>query len=354
MSTITPGVHESDSFGHIEARGIDFVPASERHGRPLDLFWVWMAANVNYLYVILGGLLTVLGLTIWQALVVVLIGNLFWAAIGFLAISGPAAGAPSSVITRSMFGVRGNRIFVGVFNWPVFIAYEAINLALGAVAGFALAAQLGLSTNRPTQVAVVVLTAAATLAISVYGHATIVKMSGVFTAVLTLGMVVLGGFVLVHADWNYVVDPSWAPTGGAVWATAIAGVTIIAAAPLSWGISADYARYLPETLIEARHCDLDRAGWLHPVRRAGCDRRARRDRGGHERPADQSVGDPAGLVLRDLPADDHRRLHHQQRADDVQLGAVSPGRRHPAVALDHGLHRRDPGRGTCLLRVVRQ
>lgn len=235
----------TDHFGHVEARGIERIPDEERHGTPRELFWVWSAANVNYLYIVLGGLLMVFGLNVWQGLAVVVVGNLFWAAIGFLAISGPVAGTPSSVITRSMFGIRGNRVFTGVFNWPIFIAYEAINLCLGSLAGFALADQLGLSPNTSVQMLVVVATAALTLVISVYGHATILRMSGLFTAVLGLGMVVLGCYVLAHARWGYSAGLDLAPHGGLLWGTMIAGVTIIASAPLSWGISADYARYLP-------------------------------------------------------------------------------------------------------------
>lgn len=242
---MTATAHEADQFGQVETRGIDYVPLQERHGKPSELFWVWVASNVNYLYIVLGGLLMVFGLNVWQGLAVVLVGNLFWAAIGLLAISGQASGTPSSVVTRSMFGIRGNRVYTGVFNWPTFIAYEAINLSLGSLAGFALADQIGVSPNRPVQVLVVVVTAAVTLAISIYGHATILRMSGLFTALLAVGMLVLGAGVLAHADWGYAADPSFAPTGGALWATMIAGVSIIASSPLSWGISADYARYLP-------------------------------------------------------------------------------------------------------------
>jgi len=241
----TPVTSGPDQFGHIETRGIDHIPAAERHGRPRELFAIWAASNVNYLYILLGGLLMLFGLNVWQGLAVVLVGNLFWGAIGLMAISGPVSGTPSSVITRSMFGARGNRVYVGLFSWPTFIAYEAINIAMGALAGFAFADEIGISANRPVQVLVVVVTAATTLFISVYGHATILRMSGFFTVVLTVAMLVLGGYVLAHADWGYVVDPAWAPTGTLLWATMLAGVTIIASAPLSWGISADYARYLP-------------------------------------------------------------------------------------------------------------
>jgi len=233
----------SDQFGKVEARGIDFIPAAERHGKPRDLFAVWAAANINYLYIVLGGLLTVFGLNVWQAMTAVVVGNLFWAAIGVMAASGPVAGAPSGVIMRSMFGVIGNRVNLGLFNWPVFIAYEAINLCLGALAGFAVVEALGGSASTPIKVAIVVVTAAITLVISVYGHATIMRMSGVFTSLLAVAVVALGAFVVARADWSY--QPATVLTGGPMWAALAAGVALIAATSMSWNVSPDYARYLP-------------------------------------------------------------------------------------------------------------
>lgn len=233
----------TDEFGRVETRGIDFIPAQERHGKPRDLFKVWAASNINYLYIVLGGLLTVSGLNIWQATLVVVVGNLFWFAIGVMATSGPVAGAPSSVIMRAMYGITGNRLNLGIFQWPVFIAYEAINLCVGALAGYAVVEAAGVSLPVPVRVAIVVVIAAATLVISVYGHATIMRMSGVFTVMLAAVMIVLGIFVVAHADWAY--HPDTTLSSGSLWATMAAGTAIIAAAPLSWGVSPDYARYLP-------------------------------------------------------------------------------------------------------------
>lgn len=233
----------SDEFGKVEARGIDFIPPDERHGKPRQLFAVWAAANINYLYIVLGGLLTVFGLNVWQAMTAVVIGNLFWAAIGVMGTSGPAAGAPSSVIMRAMYGTTGNRFNLGIFQWPVFIAYEAINLCLGALAGYAAVEAWGGSLPTAARVAVIFATAGVTLTISVYGHATIMRMSGVFTAMLAAAMAVLAIFVVAHADWSYQPE---AELGGArMWAAIAAGIALIAAAPLSWGVSPDYARYLP-------------------------------------------------------------------------------------------------------------
>jgi hypothetical protein len=94
----------ADRAGTSSSHGIDVIPAAERHGRPRELFWVWMSANVNYLYFVLGGVLVLLGLSIWEALAITVVGNLWWAAVGWLAVSGPASGTPSVAIMRAMFG----------------------------------------------------------------------------------------------------------------------------------------------------------------------------------------------------------------------------------------------------------
>jgi len=101
---------------------------------------------------------------------------------------------------RAMYGTTGNRFNLGIFQWPVFIAYEAINLCLGALAGFAVV-EAGRIAADGGPVAVVFVTAGVTLTISVYGHATIMRMSGVFTVMLATAMAVLAIFVVAHADW---------------------------------------------------------------------------------------------------------------------------------------------------------
>lgn len=235
----------SDRAGRIETHGVDFIPAAERYGRPRSLFVVWAASNITYLYIVLGGTLVLLGLNAWQALGVVVAGNLCWLLIGYLSISGPASGSPSEVVTRAIFGVRGNRVFNVILGWGVGVAYEAINLSVGALAGFALVEQWGGSASAGVKWAVVLGTALVTFTVSVYGHATIVKLSGWFTWLLLASILVLGYYVLQHAAWGYQTPPQYALHGGALWAVAAAGFTIIASGPLSWGTGADYARYLP-------------------------------------------------------------------------------------------------------------
>ncbi|MFE3071265.1 purine-cytosine permease family protein [Streptomyces sp. NPDC059247] len=234
-----------DRPGRIEAHGIDHIPDSERHGHPRELFSVWAAANVNYLSLVIGGTLVLMGLSLWQALAVIVVGNLFWLLTGLLATSGPAAGAPSEVITRAVYGVLGNRVNNAIGGWLVSVCYFALNLAAAATAAFALVEKTGVTATTPVKVAVIGVIAALTLAISVYGHALIIRLYLPITLVLAGAFTVVAFAVLRHADFSYA--PAGRVSGTALWALLLAGVTMIASGPLSYTTSADFSRYLPRT-----------------------------------------------------------------------------------------------------------
>ncbi|MEV5981461.1 cytosine permease [Streptomyces sp. NPDC052114] len=233
----------SDAAGRIEVHGIDHIPERERHGRPRDLFAVWAAANVNYLSLVVGGALILMGLTLWQALAVIVVGNLFWVPVGLLAVSGPASGTPSEVVMRAMYGVRGNRVNIAITGWAICVCYIALNLAAAALAAFSLVGRAGIPLTTGVKIAVVAVIAALTLAISVYGHATILRLYRPITVALTLAFAVVACYVIGRADFGYA--PAEPLTGGALWAALAGGVTLIASGPLSYTNSADFSRYLP-------------------------------------------------------------------------------------------------------------
>ncbi|MFH8714429.1 purine-cytosine permease family protein [Streptomyces zaomyceticus] len=236
---------DTDRPGRIEAHGIDHIPESERHGHPRELLSVWAAANVNYLSLVIGGALVLMGLALWQALAAIVVGNLFWVLTGLLATSGPAAGAPSEVITRAVYGVLGNRVNNAVGGWLVSVCYFALNLAAAATAAFALVEKAGITAGTPVKVAVIVVIAALTLIISVYGHGLIIKLYLPITLVLAGAFTVVAFAVLRHADFSYA--PAQTLGGTELWVLLLAGTTMIASGPLSYTTSADFSRYLPRT-----------------------------------------------------------------------------------------------------------
>ncbi|MEU6477333.1 cytosine permease [Streptomyces sp. NPDC047017] len=234
-----------DRSTRVEAHGIDHIPGSERRGRPRELFSVWAAANVNYLSLVVGGALVLTGLSLWQALAVIVMGNAFWVLTGVLSVSGPAAGTPSEVITRAMYGVRGNRVNNAVTGWTISVCYFALNLAAAATAAFSLAGEAGLPVNTGVKVAVVVAIAALTLTISVFGHALIMRLYLPITLALTAAFLGVAIAVVRHADFSHVPDRPLTGTG--LWAAVLGGITLVASGPLSYTTSADFSRYLPRT-----------------------------------------------------------------------------------------------------------
>ncbi|MDR6972866.1 cytosine permease [Leifsonia shinshuensis] len=234
----------ADRVGRVETHGADYVPESERHGSPRSLFSVWAGSNIIYLYFVLGSLMVILGLNIWQSILVVVAGNLVWIAVGYLAISGPSSGSPSEVISRAFYGVNGNRVMQILIGWLVGVLYEAINLSVGALAGVALVTHFFGSAPVLLQAAIVIGLALVTFTISVFGHATIVKLAPWFTWILLAALVVLAVFVAGQANFGY--EPKGgALSGPALWGVAATCFALIASAPLSWAVGADYSRYLP-------------------------------------------------------------------------------------------------------------
>ena|SRR5579862_73667 len=238
-------IPDGDQFGHVEARGIDHIPVAERHGQSRELFFVWMAPNIIYLDIILGGAMIKLGLGIWPAIAVIVAGNAYWLLVGLVSVSGSRSGTAGAVIMRAMFGVRGNRVIVAIVVWGITVAYEAVNLSMGGLAGFALIQAIGITPTFSWKLATVLVVSAATITISVYGHATIVSLSEYFTVGLALCFGVLAWFVLKHVNLHYT--PPGSSNAAAVWPTAMVGLAIIASSPISWLIAADYTRYLPIT-----------------------------------------------------------------------------------------------------------
>lgn len=232
-----------DKFGAIETLGIDYIEPAQRHGRPRELFTIWMGSNIAYIFILVGGLLPLLGLSILQSLAVLLVGNLFWALVGFLAVSGPATGSASVVVQRAQYGMRGNRILGAGVGWVTSIAYIAINLAVGTFAGLAFLALVNVGDSTALTIVVAIVVGIATFVIAVYGHATIARLSTWFSAVLGIGALLLGFFVLQKASF---APSEFVPLEGVeLWVMVSIGFTAVAALPLSWPTGADYARYLP-------------------------------------------------------------------------------------------------------------
>jgi nucleobase:cation symporter-1, NCS1 family len=240
------GSHEpaADRVGGIEVRGIEHIPDADRHGHPRELFSVWMTSNLTVLYIIFGGILISLGLNIWQALLAVVVGNAFYVLIGIAATPGPVAGTSTLMVSRAQYGHNGNRLSA-FFSWVSLVGFEAINLAFGAFALFALAGELGWHVGDAGKAILLALNIFVTFGLALLGHATIVRFQQLFALGLGVLAVLLVAFTLGDVNWSYA--PKTPLHGTAAWVAFSAGLTLILTGPLSWcPVPVDFTRYLPE------------------------------------------------------------------------------------------------------------
>lgn len=234
---------QTDRVGSVEVRGIEVIPDSDRHGQPRELFFVWMTANITVLYLVFGGLMIIFGLNLWQAVAAIVLGNLAYVLIGVASTVGPKAGTSTLMVSRAHYGPNGNRLSA-FFSWVTLVAFEAINLALGSFALFALAGELGWEVGDFGKALLLGLNVIVTYVVAVLGHATIVRFQQVFALALGGLTLLLIAFVLGDVNWSYA--PEQPLSGTAAWVAFSAALTLILTGPLSWiPVPADFTRYLP-------------------------------------------------------------------------------------------------------------
>lgn len=130
--------------GGIERRSIDVVPASERHGTPINQFTLWCGANLQITAIVDGALAVALGGVdpIW-AIVALLIGNVLGGVVMALhSAQGPRLGLPQMISSRAQFGVLGAIVplvlvvvmYLGFAATGTVLTGQAINKILGVQA----------------------------------------------------------------------------------------------------------------------------------------------------------------------------------------------------------------------------
>ncbi|WP_248258839.1 cytosine permease [Georgenia sp. EYE_87] len=228
-----------------EQRGIEPVPQDERNGNPLDLFWVWFAANLSILGIPLGVTLVALGMNVWQALLAAALGAFgSFALVGVISIAGRRGGAPSLTLSRATFGVRGN-IGPTLVSLGSRLGWETVNTATGAFALLSLSALI-LGTNpeaKQTPVLALVcilIFVGCTVAVSGMGHAFLVTVQKWATWIFGALNVLVGAYLVTTIDWSAVAATTAGPTSAVI----IGIGTIAAGTGIGWAnAGADMSRY---------------------------------------------------------------------------------------------------------------
>jgi nucleobase:cation symporter-1, NCS1 family len=231
----------------IEQRGIDLIPDAERKMRPSGLFWLWSGAVFNVEFFYYGTLIMFFGLDVPQAVAAILIGNLFYALLGWASLQGPKTGTTAFMVSRAPFGQNGNRM-VALFNWITQVGFEIEGIFFVVATVILLFSLHGTSLNGPAKIVVIIVAALLQMIVPLLGHATISKVLRYLGYVFIIFFAVLAGFTFnrLHLSTVHIK-----PTTFAVWTTAL--VLIISVGGLGWTENGnDYSRYLPRNTPASR------------------------------------------------------------------------------------------------------
>ena len=227
-----------------DTHGIAPVPAADRNSTPLQQFWIWAGANIAPINWVLGALGIILGLSLVETLLVLVIGNVIGCALfGAFCVMGFRTGVNQMTLSRAAFGRRGAYLpataqmlmtmgWLGVNTWVV------LDLTLGILT------HLGISNpGTGTKYAVGIAIMAIQAGIAIVGFYLIQSFEKWTVPVAAAIMVLMS--ILAWSKVNIVWSHSTAH-GSDKW-TAI--TQLMTAIGVGWGItwlswSSDYTRFI--------------------------------------------------------------------------------------------------------------
>lgn len=220
---------------HVEKRSIDFIPESERYGKPASLFYIWFGANMNITTIASGVLPVMLGLNLfWSALAIILgslIGAIFMAS---HSAQGPKLGIPQMIQSRAQFGVIG-AVLPLLFVMLIYLGFFVSNTLLAAQAIDSVS-PLGADGN-------IYLISALCFVVALYGYRLIHRLQ----KLLSLLSILVFCVATLLALGLPVPPGQWAPLGFSL-PKFLAAVSIAVTWQLSYApYVADYSRYLPSS-----------------------------------------------------------------------------------------------------------
>jgi purine-cytosine permease-like protein len=226
----------------IELKGIEVVEEYERGGRARSLFWPWFAANISVLGVSYGAFVLGFGVSFWQGVFAGVIGVIVsFALCGVIALAGKRGSAPTMVLSRAAFGVRGARL-TAALSWLLTVGWETVLVVLATLATATVFTRLGWGGGTGTKIAALIVVSAITVLAGVAGFAVVMRVQTVITVLTAILTVIYMILVADHINWTTV---SAIPTGSTQHVIG-ALVFVMTGFGLGWvNAAADYSRYLP-------------------------------------------------------------------------------------------------------------
>ncbi|HWL24094.1 MAG TPA: cytosine permease [Ureibacillus sp.] len=216
----------------MEQRSIEFIPESERHGNVRNLFPLWFSANSHMTTVVTGALAIKLGLSLWEAVITIILGNAIGGIIMALqSAQGPKLGIPQMIQSRAQFGIIG-AIFPLILVIMIYVGFFSVGTVFGAEA-------LSGVFHLSYPVSVVIVNVLAVILV-IYGYDFIHRFERYISILFFLLFIYLTFRLLQHPIPVHIQDHTFS------WGSFLLVLSIMASWQLTYGpYAADYSRYLP-------------------------------------------------------------------------------------------------------------
>ena len=202
--------HYRDKIAAVEPYGVDAIPDSERHGKPVSQFFIWFAAGMNFPIMVLGFLAVSYGLSLTSSVTAIVAGSLVGSIVmGILSRMGGRLGVAQQIQARGPLGFFGNFLPVAYVNVFAGIGWAAVTVILGGQALQALVPAI------PYWLGTLVLVVLQ-LIVAVFGYNMIHYLERILAVVLFFGFLLIT-VVSVSRGWQGGFDtnphaPYWVGT----------------------------------------------------------------------------------------------------------------------------------------------
>lgn len=243
MSLVNDDLKVTESVEH----SLVPVPESARTSTVAHQFWIWSGANVAPINWVLGALGIELGLSLFQTVLVLVVGNLIGMAVfGFFVLMGQRTAVSQMVLSRSAFGRRGAYV-PALLQGLLAVGWCAINTWIILDLVVALFAKLGFDGGIPFRIIVAVIIMGLQVWLAAVGFRAIARFE---RWTVPISFIVL--IVMTVVAWT-VSGVHWGYAGGhlqgaALWSSLS---TLMTAAGIGWGITwfayaSDYSRFVSQ------------------------------------------------------------------------------------------------------------
>jgi len=221
------------------------IPLDARTSTVAHQFWIWAGANIAPINWFLGSLGVILGLSLWETVAVIVVGNLIGMTVfGFFVLMGQKTAVSQMVLSRATFGRRGAYL-PAVMQGLLAVGWCAINTWIILDLVIALFDKIGIHGGDGLKIGVAVVIMVIQVALAAIGFRAIARFERwtVPVTVVVLVAMTIVAWTRTDVDWGYAGGDLH---GKALWSSL---TTLMTAIGIGWGITwfayaSDYSRFV--------------------------------------------------------------------------------------------------------------